>query len=64
MTEKLSLHIAMLSLVLVILAPLVSALVLPEVDLSGIPPHILANETQLYPPYTYVLPSSYIPEAQ
>ena len=53
----------MLGLVL-ILAPLVSALALPEVNSLGVPSNVPANETQLYPPYTYVLPSNYIPEAQ
>ena len=53
----------MLGLVL-ILAPLVFALALPEVNSLGVPSNVPANETQLYPPYTYVLPSNYSPEAQ
>jgi hypothetical protein len=47
-----------------ILTPVVVALALPEVNSLGIPSNLPANETQLYPPYTYVLPSSYLPEAQ
>ena len=54
----------MLSLALLLLAPLVSAVALPEVNSFGVPLNVPANETQLYPPYTYVSPTSYVPRAQ
>jgi hypothetical protein len=54
----------MINLVFLLLAPLVSALALPEANSFGVPLNIPANETQLYPPYTYVSPSSYVPQAQ
>jgi hypothetical protein len=54
----------MLILSISILAPVVAALALPEVNSLGIPSNLPANETQLYPPYTYVSSYSYIPEAQ
>ena len=37
---------------------------IPAVNSLGIPDNVLANETQLYPPYTYILPTDYIPGAQ
>ena len=41
-----------------------SVLGLPAFNSFGVPDNVPANETQLYPPYTYVLPSNYIPQAQ
>lgn len=31
---------------------------------SGIPDNVPANETELSPPYTYVLPTDYAPKSQ
>jgi hypothetical protein len=47
---------------LVALLPLASAVALRAVNSSFSPSNVLANETLLYPPYSYVPPTNYIPQ--
>ena len=59
-----SLVYTMPNFALLLLVPLVAAVAIPEVNSVGVPLNVPANETQLYPPYTYVSPSNYVPRAQ
>jgi hypothetical protein len=52
------------NIVLVAAVATTSVLALPAYNSFGVPDNVPANETQLYPPYTYVLPSNYIPQPQ
>jgi hypothetical protein len=51
-------------LLLVVAFAITSTCALPTFNSFGVPDNVPANETQLYPPYDYVLPTDYIPEPQ
>jgi len=52
------------STLFVVVLATTSTFALPTFNSFGVPDNVLANETQLYPPYDYVLPTDYIPESQ